>query len=426
MSEGPDRLPLPATLTPCQTFAVEMIESGPRGALIGPFVPLLRSPELMTRLQLVGEYLRFGSVLPAHLTELIILLIARHWDQDFEWGHHVPLARTAGLSEQTIDAIRGRAQVIPTAPADVRAVWRLVGELCDRHSVTDATFAAAVEVISDVGVVEVVATAGYYTTLAMTMNVARTPVPDGYERLPAPMNAPLVFLHPLGADGRFWDPVRAELGSRTSVAPDLPGHGSAPPPPVGAGIDFYAAAVAEQISTMGTAAHVVGMSLGGLVAQELAVARPELVASAVLVDTVPVYPAALQHNWRERADTARRSGLSSLVDPMVAMWFSTDLAATTDPRVEQARNTFAATDPEGYARSCEVLADVDLRERLASLTRPTTIVCGHDDAPAFREGASWLAGETGDGTVHWLPGRHACAVEFPTEFADLLVTAIPA
>lgn len=240
------------------------------------------------------------------------------------------------------------------------------------------------------------------------------------------MSAPLVFLHPLGADGSFWDPVRAELGTWPTVAFDLPGHGRAPKPARGAGIDAYAAAVAEQISTMGTAAHVVGMSLGGLVAQEIAVARPELVASVVLVDTVPVYPQALQQNWRERADTARRSGLSSLVDPMVAMWFSVDLAATADARVARARNTFAATDPEGYARSCEVLANVDLRERLASLTRPTTVVCGYDDAPAFREGASWLAGETGDGTVHWLPGRHACAVEFPTEFADLLVTAIPA
>jgi 4-carboxymuconolactone decarboxylase len=184
LPEGPDRLPLPAALTPSQQFAVEMIETGPRGALIGPFVPLLRSPELMTRLQLLGEYLRFNSGLGAHLTELVVLLVARRWDQDFEWGHHVPLARAAGLSEQTIDAVRDRADVTTSGPADVSAVWRLVGELCESHAVTDATYEAAVEAVGDVGVVEVVATAGYYTTLAMTMNVARTPVPDGYECLP--------------------------------------------------------------------------------------------------------------------------------------------------------------------------------------------------------------------------------------------------
>jgi 3-oxoadipate enol-lactonase len=234
------------------------------------------------------------------------------------------------------------------------------------------------------------------------------------------MSAQFVFLHPLGADARFWDPVRAELVPRTSLALDLPGHGTASPPASGAGIDAYAAAVADQL---GEPAHLVGMSLGGLVAQALAASRPELVASVVLVDTVAVYPAAMQQMWRERADIARTGGLTSLVEPMVEMWFSADLGATSDPRVEQARHTFAATGPEGYARTCDVLATVDLRNRVATLTVPAVIVCGQDDAPAFREAATWLARSTGDGTVHWLPGRHACAVENPARFAELLLVA---
>jgi 3-oxoadipate enol-lactonase len=232
------------------------------------------------------------------------------------------------------------------------------------------------------------------------------------------MSAPFVFLHPLGADARFWDPVRAELVPRMSVALDLPGHGTAPPPPLGAGIDLYAATVADQL---GEPAHLVGMSLGGLVAQELAASRPELVASVVLVDTVPVYPAQMQQMWRDRAHTARTSGLSSLVEPMVEMWFSAKLGAMSDLRVEQARRTFASTDPEGYARTCDVLADVDLRDRVASLTVPAVVVCGQDDAPAFRDAAALLAREAGGGTVHWLPGRHACAVESPAKFAELLL-----
>ena len=235
------------------------------------------------------------------------------------------------------------------------------------------------------------------------------------------MSAPYVLLHPLGVDARFWDPVRAGLGSRSTMALDLPGHGSAPPPPVGAGIDIYAGAVTEQIAELGEPAHLVGMSLGGLVAQHLGAARPDLVASVVLVDTVPVYPEPFRQMWRERAQVARESGLASLVEPMVEMWFSAELAAAADPRVEQARRTFASTDPEGYARTCDMLADVDLRDRVASLAVPAVVVCGDDDAPAFRDGAKWLAEATGDGTVHWLPGRHACAVESPERFADLVV-----
>lgn len=129
--------------------------------------------------------------------------------------------------------------------------------------------------------------------------------------------------------------------------------------------------------------------------------------------------------WRDRADIARTSGLSSLVEPMVEMWFSAGLGATADPRVEQARRTFDSTDPEGYARACSALADVDLRDRAASLTVPAVVVCGRDDAPAFRDAATWLATTTGDGTVHWLPGRHACAVENPAKFAELLVASTP-
>jgi 4-carboxymuconolactone decarboxylase len=180
---GPDRLPLPAALTVDQQLALERITAGPRGKLIEPFIPLMRTPELMTRLQLVGEYLRFGSGLPGHLIELVILTVARRWNQDYEWGHHAPLARAAGLDEHVIAEIRdGRSPV--SGPDDVLAVWQFVTELDEHHGVTDPTFDAALRHVGDTGVVELTATVGYYTTLAMTMNVARTPVPDDYERLP--------------------------------------------------------------------------------------------------------------------------------------------------------------------------------------------------------------------------------------------------
>jgi 4-carboxymuconolactone decarboxylase len=179
---GPDRLPLPAALTADQQFALDRLAAGPRGKLIAPFIPLMRAPELMTRLQLVGEYLRFGSGLPTQLTELVILIVARRWDQDYEWGHHVSFARAAGLHEEVIDAVRDGGE--PAGPDDVRAVWQFVIELDDHHAVTDSTFDAALRHVGDTGVVELIATVGYYTTLAMTMNAARTPVPDDYERLP--------------------------------------------------------------------------------------------------------------------------------------------------------------------------------------------------------------------------------------------------
>jgi 4-carboxymuconolactone decarboxylase len=138
----------------------------------------------MTRLQLVGEYIRFESTLPGHLRELAILVVARAWDQDFEWGHHVPIARDTGLDEAIVAAV-GRGERIDVGSDGVRAVWQLVTELIEDHAICDPTFTAAVKTLGDAGVVELIVLAGYYTTLAMTMNAARTPTPDDYERLPS-------------------------------------------------------------------------------------------------------------------------------------------------------------------------------------------------------------------------------------------------
>jgi 4-carboxymuconolactone decarboxylase len=177
---APDRLP-PLTeeqMTAEQRAAAAEISSGPRGAVIGPFAPLLRSPELMTRLQKVGEYLRFESPLERRLFEMTILYVARWWDQQFEWTFHHPIALEVGLDPAIADAIAEdrRPEGMDAAAA---AVWELLDELYRTRRVSDATYARALGEVGEVGVVEVVATAGYYTTLATVMNTARTPAPGG-------------------------------------------------------------------------------------------------------------------------------------------------------------------------------------------------------------------------------------------------------
>src|SRR5829696_571996 len=98
--------PLPADrLTPAQREVAAELSAGRRGAVYGPFVPALRSPELTRRLQKVGEYLRYDPHLPPKLREMAIILVAREWTQDFEWDVHAPLALDAGLAPDIVDAI---------------------------------------------------------------------------------------------------------------------------------------------------------------------------------------------------------------------------------------------------------------------------------------------------------------------------------
>ena len=92
-------------MTEAQMKAADELISGRRGAVIGPFHPLLRSPEFMSRLQKTGEYLRFSNSIGPKLTELVILLTAREWTQQFEFNAHQPLGLKAGLKHELITAV---------------------------------------------------------------------------------------------------------------------------------------------------------------------------------------------------------------------------------------------------------------------------------------------------------------------------------
>lgn len=184
MPDGPDRLPPIADdrLTDAQRAAVASVVAGPRGELAANWVPLLRSPELMTRLQLLGEYLRFGKRLDADVFELAILAVARHWDNDFEWWFHHPIALEVGVPADVVEDV-GHGRRPGSGRAELAAAWDLVDELHRTRTVSDPIYARARELLGEERLVELVGTVGYYTTLAMTMNLARTPTPVG-PRLP--------------------------------------------------------------------------------------------------------------------------------------------------------------------------------------------------------------------------------------------------
>ncbi len=145
--------------------------------VFGPFALMLRSPEVMLRAAAMGDYLRYRTSLPPSLNELVILLTARHWAQQFEWHVHQPAALKAGLDERIVSAI-ARGQRPPSMSADETIVYEFTTELLQTQNVADATFAGARNRFGEAGVVEMIGVAGYYSFLSMMMNVARTAVPD--------------------------------------------------------------------------------------------------------------------------------------------------------------------------------------------------------------------------------------------------------
>jgi 4-carboxymuconolactone decarboxylase len=167
-------------MTEAQRKAAAEIASGPRGDVRGPFNVLLRSPELMSPVQKVGEYLRFRCQLDRRIAEMATLIAARHWTQLYEWQAHHPLALKAGLAPEVAQAIaEGRR---PTGMGkDEEVVYDLLTEALQNKSVSDATYDRAIAQFGEQNLVDLLAIAGYYGLLAMLLNVARTPLPEGKE-----------------------------------------------------------------------------------------------------------------------------------------------------------------------------------------------------------------------------------------------------
>lgn len=173
-----DRLPpiASSSWTDAQRVCADEIIRGPRGAVIAPFVPLLRSPELCTHAQRMGEYLRYRSALGLRLSELAILVTARHWSQQVEWAIHAPIAIREGIDAAVVQAI-GVRQRPPLGRADEQVVYDVsVQSLVDKQ-VDDATWAAALTQLGEQGTVDLLGIVGYYTMLSVVMNGARTPAP---------------------------------------------------------------------------------------------------------------------------------------------------------------------------------------------------------------------------------------------------------
>jgi 4-carboxymuconolactone decarboxylase len=151
--------------------------------VFGPFETLLHSPRLMALAQSVGEYLRYHSGIGTTLSELVILITARNWTQDYEWHVHAPIAAKAGIKPEIIAAIRdGRRP--EGLSEDETIVYDFSTELQRNKGVSDATWARAEQRFGKPAIVDLVGISGYYTFLAMQMNAARYELPNGGTKLP--------------------------------------------------------------------------------------------------------------------------------------------------------------------------------------------------------------------------------------------------
>jgi len=174
------RIPLfdPQHMTAAQAEVYNAVIRGPRGRLVGPLRAAMHNPVLADRWQRLGEVLRYDCVLPKRLTELAILVTARRWNSQLEWHIHAGDAADAGLDSTIVQAIA--AGSAPTfTDHDEADIYAFARQLQGHGDVEQALYERVHQRWGTVGIIELSSVIGYYTLVAMTLNVHQIPLPEG-------------------------------------------------------------------------------------------------------------------------------------------------------------------------------------------------------------------------------------------------------
>lgn len=231
----------------------------------------------------------------------------------------------------------------------------------------------------------------------------------------------VVLLGSLGSDRRMWDAqVRDLQADHTVIAVDHRGHGDSEVVPGPCTVADLAGDVLALLYSLGVDRfHISGLSLGGAVAQWLAVHEPGRIASAALLCTAARF--GEPSGWVERAAAVRSGGTEAVADAVVARWITPARAESDPALVSRLREMVVATPAEGYAAACDALSGWDNRADLGKITCPTLVLAGDEDPSTppdvLREIADGVPGST---FVTLSPAAHVPTVEIPDRVSEVL------
>ena len=225
---------------------------------------------------------------------------------------------------------------------------------------------------------------------------------------------PVVLVHPVGLDLTYWAAqIEALCDAHDVVAYDLPGHGRTPGHSADWTLDRASDLLAGIVASLDAGpAQVVGLSVGGMIAQALALKAPALVASLTLVDTAAAFSDEARTGMRARAATARRDGMAGVLRSTLERWFTAETVARRPDLVDRVPKTLLADDPEIHL--WDMISDLDLVERLDRVSCPTLILVGEHDPSSPPVAARVLRDGIPDARLHVIPGAsHMAPLERP-------------
>lgn len=234
-----------------------------------------------------------------------------------------------------------------------------------------------------------------------------------------PSGTTLVFVNSLGTDWRVWERVADRFSGRFPLLfHDKRGHGLSDAPDGPLRISDHSRDLAGLLDELAVTESVVcGVSVGGMIALELASARPELVRGLVLCDTG--HRIGTPALWNKRIETVRDGGMAAVADGVLERWFSAGFRETYPAETAIWRNMLLRTPREGYSATCAAIRDADLTRAAQSLAVPALCLCGTVDQATPPELMRELNALVPDSRYHDIAGAgHLPTVERPDEVAN--------
>lgn len=228
---------------------------------------------------------------------------------------------------------------------------------------------------------------------------------------------PVLLLHPVGLDGSFWQSLPARLsGSFRAVAVDLAGHGDSPLPARPGRMADRVADVVGLIESLGEGpAILIGLSFGGMIAQNVALARPDLVSAMVVAGCGGRIAAEARGAILKRGSDAEAGGMAAVVDGTLERWFNKEFLSA--PEVARVRARLLSDSPSAWAAAWEAISEHDALDRLGSVDMPVLVVAGELDLAIPVEAMRALAAAIPGSEFVVLPGApHMMQIECAEAF----------
>jgi 3-oxoadipate enol-lactonase len=235
----------------------------------------------------------------------------------------------------------------------------------------------------------------------------------------------LTLSHSLACDLSMWDPQMATLTRHFTVLRfDTRGHGQSDAPPENAyGWDRLTGDVLGLLDALNIArTHFAGLSMGGMIGQQLALRAPERIDHLVLADTSSRYPPAAMPIWDERIKLVREKGMEALVDSTLERWFTAPFRASHPEVTARIAGLIRSTPAVGYIGCGRTIPTLDITGRLRELENPTLVIVGADDAGTPPAMAREIAGAIRGARLEIIPAAaHLSNIEQPEIFTRLLL-----